>query len=54
MRTDTPFDPVFREDRRAEDPAQDDGKAFAFDGWSYQPITAPGETRPAAVPELPR
>lgn len=53
MRIDTQFDPIFdREDRRADDPARAERKAFVFDGWSYQPIAAAGETE-AVMPAEP-
>lgn len=52
MRIDTQFDPVFHhEDRRTDDPARAERKAFVFDGWSYQPIASPREPEAVVLAE---
>jgi hypothetical protein len=41
MRIEPQFDPIFdRGEQRADDRARPERAAFAFDGWSYQPIAS--------------
>lgn len=49
MRIEPQFDPVFdRGEQRGDDRARPERAAFAFDGWSYQPIASQQDVRSAA------